>query len=122
MEVTKKRKHVLWERSHKLVLRIYRYTGEFPEIETVNLIRLVRSIGIKLCEEILRLPDYKDSNEFEELCKKTLGSIKKIRYYLFLAEELGYGKPNELMKELLVIEASIKAYKSRNRRNMKLKA
>jgi hypothetical protein len=45
-----------------------------------------------------------------------LGLVKKIRYYLFLSNDLGYGKTDELEKDLRVIETSLRAYRRKNER------
>jgi four helix bundle protein len=83
---------VVWQKSHELVIMIYKLTGKFPKRERESFASQIR--------EIATLVPVNIATGFKKRAKKAkvfyyrsaLTTIEKIRYMIILAEELGYIK------------------------------
>jgi four helix bundle protein len=92
----------VWKESHKLVLMIYKITGEFPKSETYSLIdqmrRAVASITANIAEGFGR-HSYKEKVQFYYLAQ---GSLTELKNFLIIARDVGYIKLdvyNELLEQ-----------------------
>ena len=84
------RKLEVWEKAHRITLRIYAITRGFPQDErfglTTQLRRACASIGANLAEGCCRHSD-KDFARFVDI---SLGSASEVEYFLLLGHDLGY--------------------------------
>ena len=84
------RKLEVWEKAHRITLRIYAITRGFPQDErfglTTQLRRACASIGANLAEGCYRHSD-KDFARFVDI---SLGSASEVEYFLLLGHDLGY--------------------------------
>jgi len=96
--ITAFRDLVVWQKSHQLVLNIYRITTKFPKEETYSLTSQIRRASVSV-----------PANIAEGFIKKTLpnklnfishseGSLEEVRYYLILAKDLEYIDLDEYLK------------------------
>lgn len=85
----------VWQKSHKLVLQIYKMTGEFPADERFGLISQMRRAAVSIPANIaegFRKRGKKDKMNYYNIAQ---GSLDEIIYYLILSKDLGYLKSNE---------------------------
>lgn len=93
----------VWQRSHKLVLEIYRVTAAFPEDERFGLVsqlrRAVVSVPCNIAEgtKRQRAPDYARFLNIAE------GSLAETEYLIILSTDLGY--VTSVIKDQLTSEA-----------------
>jgi len=84
------RKLKIWERSHSLVLEIYRLTRAFPKEEifgiTAQLRRAASSVPANIVEGSARSSD----PDFSRFLNIALGSLNELDYFLMLSRDLSY--------------------------------
>jgi four helix bundle protein len=101
---------VVWQKAHRFVLDVYRYTGEFPKSElyglTAQLRRAAVSIPANIAEGFRRLRD-PDKVRMLNIAR---ASLEECRYYLILAQDLGYGESEDLMAQLVEVSKILDAY------------
>jgi four helix bundle protein len=82
---------VVWQKAHQFVLAVYRLTQGFPKSELYGLHSQFRraavSIPANIAEGFRRRGDA-DKVRFLNIAQ---GSLEECRYYLILANDLGYG-------------------------------
>ena len=90
----------VWERSHRLVLAVFRATKAFPREErfemTSQLRRAVASVPTNIAEGTKR----QTARDYARFLNIAEGSLAETRYLLILARDLGYGPP-ETFADLL---------------------
>ena len=92
--VYKKIKHftdfIVWQKSHRLVLDVYKMTSEFPSEEKFGLISQMRraaySIPANIAEGFKR-QGAKDKIRFYNIAQ---GSLSEVSYFLILSTDLNY--------------------------------
>jgi four helix bundle protein len=80
----------IWQKSHNLVLVIYRITKRFPNHEKYGLVSQMRRAAISIPLNIVegfRRRSVKDSLNFYIISN---GSLEELRYQLLLARDLKY--------------------------------
>jgi four helix bundle protein len=79
-----------WQKSHQLVLAVYRETREWPEEERYGLISQIQraavSAGTNLAEGSARF----GGRELKRFANIALGSLSEVSYLLRTARDLGY--------------------------------
>ncbi len=94
---------VVWERSHRLTLNLYRATDRFPRSEMFGLTSQIRraasSVPTNLAEGCGRWGEG-DMGRFVQIA---MGSASEVGYLLLLAKDLGYlpGREYEAMSSEL---------------------
>ena len=96
--VYKKIKHftdlIVWEKSHQLVLEVYKMTKKFPSEEkfgiTSQMRRSAYSIPANIAEGFKR-PGAKDKIRFYNIAQ---GSLSELSYFLILSKDLKYNNNN----------------------------
>ncbi len=83
-------KLIVWKEAHKLCLKIYEETKNFPDSERFGLISQMRrasySIPMNLAEGNSRR-SYKEKNHFVTIAS---GSLEELHYQCLLSKDLGY--------------------------------
>jgi len=101
---------IVWQRAHRFVLEVYRYTSSFARTEIYGLTSQFRraaiSIPANIAEGFKRRGD-PDKVRFLNIAQ---GSIEECRYYLTLADDLKYGENDALMALLEEISKIIDSY------------
>jgi four helix bundle protein len=110
---------VVWQKSHKLTLSLYRATEAFPRSEVYGLTSQIRrasaSIPTNLAEGCGRWGDG-DMGRFIQIA---MGSASELSYLSILAEDLGYFERanfQELSADLNEIRRMLTAFYKRVRR------
>ena len=87
---------VVWQKSHQFVLAIYHLTGTFPKSEMFGLSSQLRRSSISIAANIAEGFKKRGTADKARFLNIAQGSLEESRYYLILAEDLGYGKCTEL--------------------------
>lgn len=80
----------VWQKSHDLVLRIYKITKDFPNEEKFGLVSQMKRAAVSVVANIVegfRKKSLKDKINFYNIAQ---GSCDELRYYVILAKDLGY--------------------------------
>jgi len=85
---------IVWQKSHQLVLDIYKLTNSFPNEEKFGLISQIRraaySVPANIAEGFKR-QDARDKIRFYNIAQ---GSLSEVSYFLILSADLNYTKAN----------------------------
>ncbi len=100
----------VWQRAHKWVLAVYRLTEGFPKQEMFGLTSQLRRAAISVpanFAEGFKKVGIPDKLRFYNIAQ---GSLEECRYYLILANDLGYGDTRELTGDLEIVSKMLEAY------------
>jgi four helix bundle protein len=101
---------VVWQKAHRFVLAIYRFTSNLPRQETYGLSVQMRRAAVSIPANIaegFRKRGRPDKARFMNMAE---GSLEESRYYLILAQDLTYGGTEELMALLEEVSRLLHAY------------
>lgn len=108
-------KLVIWQRSHKLTLDVYRVSNAFPKEElfglTSQIRRAVSSIPTNIAEGCGRA----SNKDFAHFLQISIGSASEVEYELLLAHDLEYINDEvfeKLTSETVAIRKMINSYQS----------
>lgn len=100
----------VWQRAHRWVLAIYRFTDGFPKPEMFTLTSQLRRAAISIpanFAEGFKKTGSADKLRFYNIAQ---GSLEECHYYLILAQDLGYGDTQHLMDDLEIVSRMLEAY------------
>lgn len=80
---------IVWQKSHDLVLQIYKETKSFPEEEKFGLISQIRRSAVSICANISE-GYMKSSKDFVRFLEIARGSLEETKYHLILSKDLAY--------------------------------
>lgn len=80
----------VWQKSHQLVLEIYKVTSGFPKEETYNLVSQLRRSAISVPANIVEGQSRNTTKEYLQFLYNARGSLEEIRYHLLLSRDLEY--------------------------------
>lgn len=89
---------------------MYRLTQEFPKRETYGLVSQMRRAAVSIPANIaegFRKRSRIDKARFMNIAE---GSLEESHYYLILAQDLGYGRTDEIRRALDEISRLLNAY------------
>jgi four helix bundle protein len=101
---------VVWQKAHQVVLEVYRVTGTFPRQETYGLVSQLRRSAVSVPANVaegFRRRGRADKLRFLNIAQ---GSLAESRYYLLLAQELGYAKTDSVKKDLEEVSRLLDSY------------
>ena len=83
---------IVWQKAHVFVLAVYTYTTSFPKIEQYGLVQQFRRAAVSVPANIAE--GYRRRSGVEKLRFLNIAqaSLEQCRYYLILAQDLGYGE------------------------------
>lgn len=100
MAINSYRDLAVWEKAHQLVLDIYEDTKRFPKEEMYGLTSQVRraavSVPANVAEGFKRISK-KEKLRFYNISQS---SLEEVRYYLLLAQDLGYSEKGSQLEAL----------------------
>ena len=100
----------VWRKAHEFVLGVYTFSASFPKHETyalsIQLRRAAVSIPANIAEGFRKL-GRADKIRFMNTAE---GSLEECRYYLILAQDLGYGTTEKLMPLLETVSRLLNGY------------
>ena len=98
---------IVWQKSHELVLEVYKLTNCFPENERFGLIQQLRRSASSIPANIVEGKSKKTDKEFSSYLYNSRGSLEETRYHLLLSRDLEYIDKNQYNKlENLATEVS----------------
>jgi four helix bundle protein len=95
---------VVWQKAHEFVLAVYRLTAKFPTAEIYCLTTQARRAAISIAANIAEGFKKRSLNEKARFFNIAQGSLEECRYYLILAQDLGYTDTRKL--EIFLDEVS----------------
>jgi len=101
---------IVWQKSHKFVLSVYKITDNFPRTELYGLTSQFRRAAISIPANIaegFRKNGKADKCRFMNIAQ---GSLEECRYYLILTKDLGYFETKNLMLQLEKVSKLLDAY------------
>jgi len=101
---------LVWQKAHEFVLSVYKFTEAFPKQETYGLALQMRRAAVSIPANIaegFRRRGKLDKVRFMNIAE---ASIEECRYYLILAQDLGYGQMDSLMNTLEDVSRLLNAY------------
>jgi len=81
---------LVWQKSHKFVLKIYKITKQFPADERFGLISQVRRSAVSVPANIAEGFKKRGPRDKANYYNIAQGSLDETKYYLILAKDLGY--------------------------------
>lgn len=91
---------IVWQKSHRFVLLVYRYTKSFPKEEIYGLSSHFRRSAISIPANIAEGFKKRSRIDKARFMNISQGSLEECRYYLILAADLGYGTNGPLLDNL----------------------
>jgi four helix bundle protein len=101
---------VVWRKTHEFVLAVYRLTQSFPEREKYELARQMRRAAVSIPANIAEGFGKRSQPEKARFLNIAEGSLEECRYYLILAQDLGYGQTESLTDTLEEASRLLNAY------------
>jgi len=101
---------IVWRKAHEFVLGIYRFSAGFPKQEIYALCNQMRRAAVSVPANIAEGFRKRGRADKVRFMNTAEGSLEESRYYLILAEDLGYGKTGELMTLLEEVSRLLNAY------------
>jgi four helix bundle protein len=99
------KKLIVWQKSFKLSLMIYKITTNFPKNEMFGLISQLRRCSISIPSNIAEGYSRISSKSFLNFLKISLGSSSELETQILISNEIGYLKDNEMKETIdLLIE------------------
>ncbi len=80
----------VWEKSHRLVLAVYKATGTFPREETYGLTAQLRRCCASIPANVAEGCGRGGDAELGRFMLIAIGSASELDYHLLLAHDLGY--------------------------------
>jgi four helix bundle protein len=80
----------VWQRSHQLVLDIYKSTEKFPKIELYGLTSQIRRSAVSIPSNIAEGCGKEGQAEFARYLRIAMGSANELEYQLILSHDLQY--------------------------------
>lgn len=91
---------IVWQKSHELVLNIYKDTRSYPDEEKFGLISQMRRSAVSIPANIaegFKRKGKKDKINFYNIAQ---ASLEELKYYLILSKDLGYlSDDNDLLSK-----------------------
>jgi four helix bundle protein len=103
---------VVWRKAHELVLAIYSFTAGFPKQETYGLALQMRRAAVSVPANIAEGFRRRGKADKARYMNMSEGSLEESRYYLILAQDLGYGGTSSLTTSLEEVSRLLNAYAS----------
>ena len=101
---------IVWQKSHQFVLEIYKMTQHFPRHELFGLISQIRKSAVSVSANTAEGFKRKGKPDKIRFFNISQGSLEEVRYYLILANDLGYADTKQLKTDLDEIGRMLDAY------------
>jgi four helix bundle protein len=107
---------LVWQKAHKLVLEIYKLTRTFPQDELFGLTSQIRRAAVSVPANIAEGFKRKGKADKLRFFNISQASLEEVRYYLILAQDLGYADTASLKTNVDEISRMLDAYMKSIRR------
>jgi len=92
---------IVWQKSYKLVLEIYKMTKGFPKTEIYGLSQQMRRAAVSIPSNIAEGYGRKHKAEYEQFLSIAYGSLLEVETQYLLAVDLKYVSKCEIIENLL---------------------
>lgn len=103
---------VVGQKAHEFVRAVYRFSDRFPPKEVYGLTSQFRRAAISIPANIAEGFRKKHRNDKARFMNIAQGSLEECRYYLILANDLGYGDRAEISSLLEDVSRLLERYDS----------
>ena len=101
---------IVWQKSHRFVINIYRITKDFPREEKFGLVNQMRRAAVSVPANIAEGFRKRSKKEKANFYNISQGSLDEVRYYLILSKDLDYIESNtELLADASEINRMLHA-------------
>ncbi len=101
---------LVWQKSHDLVLSVYKLTSTFPRSETYGLSIQMRRAAVSIPANIAEGFRKRGKLDKARFMNTAEGSLEETRYYLRLAKDLKYGETGPILRQVEEISRLLDAY------------
>jgi len=101
---------LVWQKAHRFVLSAYLFTEHFPKHELFGLSSQFRRAAVSIPANIAEGFKKKGRLDKARFMNIAQGSLEECRYYLILANDLGYGRTQELFLQIEEVSRLLEAY------------
>ncbi len=101
---------LVWQKAHQYVLSVYKLTATFPKHETYGLSSQMRRAAVSIAANIVEGFRKRGRADKVRFMNTAEGSLEESRYYLLLAQDLGYGQTGILKDSLGEVSRLLNAY------------
>ena len=108
---------IVWQKAHQFVLSVYRFTSGFPKEEVYGLTSQLRRAAVSIAANIAEGFKKTGAADKVRFLNISQGSLQECRYYLILANDLGYGSTGKLQEQADEVGRLLAAYSNAVRRN-----
>jgi four helix bundle protein len=111
---------IVWQKAHEFVLSVYKFTADFPKDEIYGLTSQFRRAAVSVAANIAE--GFKKTGPIDTVRFMNIaqGSLEECRYYLILANDLGFGNTSELLDQLDEAGRLLSGYANAVRKNNNL--
>ena len=109
---------IVWQKSYKLVLEIYKITRDFPKSETYGLSQQMRRASVSYPSNIAEGYGRKHKNEYNQFLSIAHGSLLELETQYILSKDLKYTSESKDIN-LLLKEVGSMLYRMLNPNNIK---
>ena len=104
---------IVWQKAHRFVMEIYRFTENFPRSETYGLTSQLRRAAVSIPANIAEGFKKRGRADKVRFMNIAQGSVEECRYYLILAKDLNYGDTAQLQPQLEEVSKLLEAYSAK---------
>ncbi|MGJ8641141.1 MAG: four helix bundle protein [Opitutaceae bacterium] len=101
---------LVWSKAHQFVLNTYKMTLTFPDSEKFGLTSQFRKAAVSIPANIVEGYGKRSSADKARFFNIAQGSLNECRYYLRLANDLGYAETQSLTQQLNEIGKMLNSY------------
>ena len=101
---------IVWQKAHKLVLKIYSMTKKFPSDERFGLTNQMRRSAVSIPANIAEGFRRKTEVDKVRFYNISQSSLEETRYYLILTQDLEYAEPGEIFFLIGEVSKLLSAY------------
>jgi four helix bundle protein len=101
---------IVWQKSHAVVLAIYRLSGGFPRTESYGLTAQVRRAAVSVAANIAEGFKKRSRPDKVRFMNIAQASLEEVRYYLILASDLNYADTAGLLESVEEVSRMLERY------------
>jgi four helix bundle protein len=101
---------VVWQKAHSFVLCVYRLTSRFPREELFGLSSQLRRSAVSIPANVAEGFVKRGKGDKLRFYNISQGSLEESRYYLILAQDLGYCDTGEALAAVDEVSRMLQAY------------
>lgn len=101
---------VLWQKSHKLVLEIYKLTAQLPSSEKYGITSQIQRSSVSVPANIVEGYGRISLKEKLRFLYIANGSLEETRYFLILIQDLNFTNTEEIQTQLVEVSKILNSY------------